>query len=294
MPLAPLQALLAAAQSGGYAVCYCESWNLESVQAVLEAAVRMRAPAIVGFNGGFLAHESRQRPEDLLFYASFLKALQCAPVPVSFLLNESTELAQIRDAIHLGFNAVMPDNEGMEENDYRRFVEDVVAIARPAGVFVEAQVGQLACGAGQSSGRLTDPGAAAEFVNATGIDALAIAVGNVHILTEGKCRLDVGAVERIRERVDIPLVLHGGTGLADDDLQAAVRAGVTKLNFGTGLKQAYLEAVRTALAEYRYPLSPHEFLGVGGPKDILVAGRNAVRDKVCELIRFSGSAGKAE
>jgi fructose/tagatose bisphosphate aldolase len=294
MPLERLHDLLADARRNSYALCYCESWNLESLQAVIEAAEDAQCPTVAGFNGGFLAHASRRRPEDLSFYAGFRLALGRARVPVAFLLNESTDLGQMREAIGLGFNAVMPDNEGFTYEAYRKLVCDVVSIARPAGVFVEAQAGTLPAGhAANSHGEPTDPELARAFVADTAIDALGISVGNVHILTEGKCRLDLAAIERIRDRVEVPLVLHGGTGVAEDDLKTAIRAGVAKVNFGTVLKQVYLDAVRAALGSYRFPASPHEFLGIGGPKDILTAGRDAVRNKARELMSVCGSVAQS-
>jgi ketose-bisphosphate aldolase len=295
MPLTSLQELLAQAQGGAYAVCYCESWNLESLQAVIEAAEETGSPIVAGFNGGFLNHPKRAKAEALSFYTGFRTALERTAVPVAFLLNESTDLDQIREGIELGFNAVMPDNEGMESAAYRNLVRAVIAIAKPAGVFVEAQVGTLPTGRGSYPGHasLTNPELAREFVDQTGVDALAVSIGNVHILTEGKSKVDLKTLERIRERVEIPLVLHGGTSLAPETLQAVIRLGIAKINFGTCLKQAYLEAIRAALERYRFPLSPHEFLGIGGPEDIGMAGREAVKGKVRELLSICGSENKA-
>src|SRR5438874_12780051 len=107
MPLVSMKRLLTDALSGRYAVCYCESWNLESLQAVIEAAEEMRSPVIGGFNGGFLMHPTRSRPERLTYYAGFARALRESSVPVAFLLNETDDLAQIEEGIELGFNAVM-------------------------------------------------------------------------------------------------------------------------------------------------------------------------------------------
>jgi fructose/tagatose bisphosphate aldolase len=130
-------------------------------------------------------------------------------------------------------------------------------------------------------------------VEETGIDALGVAVGNVHILTEGKAVIDLEALERIRHRVKVPLVLHGGTGIPLGRVQDYIQRGVAKLNFGTTLKQVYLEAVRQKLAVYHRPMSPHPFVGMGGQEDIHTAGREAVKQKVKELVTLSGSAGKA-
>jgi len=150
-------------------------------------------------------------------------------------------------------------------------------------------------GASSSNGHseLTDPELARRFVKNTGIDALAVSTGNVHILTAGRACIDRDALRRIGESVDVPLVLHGGTSIAHERLHDFVSMGVAKFNFGTVLKQAYLDAVRESLAKYERPMNPHAFLGVGGNLDIMTAGREAVKAKVKKLLNSSGSAGKA-
>src|SRR5204862_179693 len=113
------------------------------------------------------------------------------------------------------------------------------------------------------------------------------------IMTEGKASIDLEMLEKIRERVNVPLVLHGGTGIPMDRVQDYIRRGVAKINFGTTLKQVFLDGVRQGLAEYHRPMSPHPFVGMGGREDILMEGREAVKQKVKELVTLSGSAGKA-
>lgn len=293
MALISMREMLERARAGGYAVTYCESWNLESFQAVVEAAEEERAPFIAGFNGGFLGHSGRAKPEDLRHYGCLVSVLETCTVPAAFLLNESDDFAQIERSIELGFNSVMVENERLRLDAYRDLVKRVVQCAHQRGASVEAQVGLLPNGSGNGHGEATDPAAARAFVNETGIDALGVAVGNVHILTQGKSPIDEAALGRIRDAVRVPLVLHGGTGIPLDLAPNLVRLGVAKMNFGTTLKQAYLEAVRESLAAYRVPMSPHPFLGMGGPQDILVAGRAAVKSKARELIRVFGGTGKA-
>jgi fructose-bisphosphate aldolase, class II len=293
MPLISMSKLLTDAMRGGYVVCYCEAWNLESFQAVVEAAEELRSPIIAGFNGGFLLSPERAKPPSLAYYAGMALSLGKASVPVAFLLNETDSFSQIEEAIALGFNAVMVENGRLSLEEYRRLVKKVVGIAHQGGLSVEAQVGRLADGSGHSVAEVTNPEIARAFVAETGIDALAVAVGNVHILTTGKAILDLRTLERVHDKVSVPLVLHGGTGIPLDMVQDCIRLGVAKVNFGTALKQAYLEAVRTKLAAYREPMSPHPFLGVGGEQDILVAGVEAVKLTVREFLHAFGSAGKA-
>jgi fructose-bisphosphate aldolase class II len=293
MALVPMTELLSAAKCGEYAVCYCEAWNLESFEAVVEAAEESVSPIITGFNGGFLIHPERPKPENLACYAGMGAALRESSAPAAFLLNETDSFAQITRAIELGFNGVMVDNDHLEVKEYRQLVKKVVQRAHQARVAVEAAVGRLANGSGNAHAENTDPLLARDFVEETGIDALGVAVGNVHILTRGEAELDLEALQRISEFVPVPLVLHGGTSIPLERVQSYIRCRVAKINFGTVLKQAYLQAIRQKLEGYQEPMNPHLFVGMGGRDDLLMAGRNAVKEKVQELLVQCGSAGKA-
>lgn len=293
MSLVPMQELLSKARREGYAQCYCESWSLESFQAVMEGAEEAEAPIIAGFNGGFLRHAGRRHPERLEYYAALGVSLRDSCVPWAFLLNESDDFGQIERCLELGFNSVMVENARLEMKEYRALVKKVVQLAHCSGVFVEAAVGHLADASAETPAKPTEPEAARAFVEETGIDALAVAVGNVHILTQGTVSIDLDRLEEIHAQVKIPLVLHGGTGISLAELPSYVRAGIAKINFGTTLKQAYLAAVREKLAAYEEPMSPHPFLGMGGPEDILVAAREAVKAKVKDLLTRCGATGRA-
>jgi ketose-bisphosphate aldolase len=294
MPLVSMNKLLADARSGGYAVCYCESWNLESLQAVVEAAEEMRAPIIVGFNGGFLAHSSRPKPERVAYYAGLSHALPESSTELAFILNETDDLAQIEAGLDRGFNAVMVENHALDPEAYRRLVKQVVRIAHSRQLAVEAQLGRLPNGWEQdpAGGEMTDAMAARKFVEETGIDALGVSIGNVHIQTRGKAAINISALKRIRKQVEIPLVIHGGSGFPSEYASKVIALGVTKFNFGTNLKQVYLAKLREKLALYTEPMNPHPFLGMGGEDDILVAAREAVKQRVKELIRSYGFAGQ--
>jgi fructose/tagatose bisphosphate aldolase len=137
----------------------------------------------------------------------------------------------------------------------------------------------------------TDPELAARFVQETGIDLLAVSVGNVHVMLEGEQDLDLGRLSRIHSLVSRPLVLHGGTGISASSLREAIALGVTKVNYGTYLKQRYLAHVRAGIM--MRVENPHELLGMGGDPDIMIAGRCAVRDAVLERIDWLGCCGKA-
>jgi fructose/tagatose bisphosphate aldolase len=259
---------------------------------VVEAAEEMDAPGIAGFNGGFLMHGARTRPERLSNYAGLSSALRQSVVPMSFILNETDCFSQIEEGIDLGFNAVMVEGDGLQPNEYLQLVKKVVRFAHARDVSVEAQSGRLphGCERTNPAGKITKPSDAKSFVEATGVDALGVSIGNVHILTEGKAAIDLTILRRIRGVVDVPLVIHGGTGFPAECAAEAIQLGVAKFNFGTNLKQSYLTTLRDRLKDYAQPMNPHVFVGMGGKQDILVAAREAVKQKVKELIRSYGFA----
>ena len=295
MPLESIPAMAKRAREGGYAIGYFESWNLESLYGVVEAAEQARAPIIIGFNGEFMSRPERLTVERLSWYGALGRAAALdAKIPCGFVFNECAQDDWTRAAIVAGFNLVMPADPAAAYDDYVGRVGDLVAYARPRGVAVEAELGELPAGApgfSYGAGEKTDPVRAQAFVTATGVDLLAVSVGNVHAMLSGRKALDLERLAAIRRAVDIPLVLHGGTGIADESLRAAIVIGVAKVNYGTGLKQRYLAAVRRALANNE--ANPHALLGIGGPEDAMVAGRCAVREAVLERLPALGSAGRA-
>ncbi|MEW6753815.1 MAG: class II fructose-bisphosphate aldolase [Candidatus Latescibacterota bacterium] len=296
MPLRPAVELLTRARAAGYAVGYFESWNLESLQGTLDAAEECRAPAFIGFNGEHLSRDGRLCEERLSWYAGLGRAAAAsARVPCSLVFNECAQDSWVRQAVDLGFGLVMPDDPGAPVQDFARRVGEVVRYAHARGVAVEAEVGQLPSGeTGRvmgGEGGFTDPEEAARFAVETGIDLLAVSAGNVHVLLTGSQALDLGRLEAIRRRTDVPFDLHGGTGIAADSLRDAIRLGVAKVCYGTYVKQRYLAALARLLGEEEP--NPHRRLGWGGPEDLLVAGRRAVREAVLQRIESLGCCGRA-
>ena len=295
MPLESIANLINGCREGGYAVGYFESWNLESLQGVLDAAEQTRSPIIIGFNGEFLSHDGRLVAERLTLYGALgVAAAQSARVPCGLIFNECPNDQWIRRAAACGFNLVMPADPLALHESYTSRVRQLVAHCHALGVAVEAEIGELPCGASgrvEGASRLTDPEVAARFADQTGVDLLAVSAGNIHIHMSGEQDLDLDHLALLRRRVSVPLVLHGGTGISATSLQEAIRLGVTKVNYGTYLKQDYLRAVRRALS--REVVNPHEVLGMGGSDDVMVAGREAVRDAVLERIELLGCCGKA-
>lgn len=294
MPLESVPTMLRQARDGGYAVGYFESWNLESLQGVLDAAEATRSPMIIGFNGDFLASPSRLAPERLELYGALGRAAaESASVPCGLIFNECAESGWTRRAVSTGFNLVMPAGEGVQAHDYLSEVTELTLLAHERGVAVEAELGELPCGTSDHSGEgsLTDPEEAAAFVAATDVDLLAVSVGNVHIQLEGEKGLDVALISRLARRLPgVALVLHGGSGISPGALQHGIAAGIAKVNFGTYLKQRYLGTVRRALAVEH--ADPHDLLGRGGDIDVMTAARLSVRDAVLERLPLLGCQGK--
>ncbi|MFV2070629.1 MAG: class II fructose-bisphosphate aldolase, partial [Pirellulales bacterium] len=185
-------------------------------------------------------------------------------------------------------------DSGATYDDYLHRVRKITTYAHEHGVGVEAEIDELPCGLDNdvrdADTAATDPELAARFVEHTDVDLLAVSVGNVHIKIEGEQGLDLDRLDRIRKRVAVPLVLHGGTGIRADTLREAVTMGVAKVNYGTYLKQRYLARVRAAIGKDQ--INPHRLLGMGGGEDVMVIGRRAVRDAVLERIHLLGCCGR--
>jgi fructose/tagatose bisphosphate aldolase len=292
MPLVPIRDLIARAVRDGYALGYFESWDVASMEGVVDAAETSRSAVVIGFNGEFLSRPRRVEPERLGLHAALGRAAaENAEVPCALIFNECPDDRWTRAAIECGFNLVMPVAGADAPDRYTERVAALTRLAHERGVGVEAEIGKLPLGGSPDPGEPTCPERAAEFVEATGVDLLAVSVGNVHILTQGERGLDLVRLEEIRRRVPVPLVLHGGTGIARDALRDAIALGVAKVNYGTYLKRRYLAAIRQALEAGE--LDPHERLGMGGPDDLLVVGRRAVREAVLERIGWLGCQGRA-
>jgi ketose-bisphosphate aldolase len=282
------------AQGGGYALGYFESWNLESTQAVVDAAEQTRSPVIIGFNGGFLSHSIRVVEERLELYAALGRAAaESSSVPCGLIFNECAQDDWIKKACQLGFNLVMPVDPEDDYDSYLKRAREVVKYAHRYGAAVEVELGKLPSGlpneAGQQ-GSFTDPQKAAHFVRESGVDLLAVSVGNIHAKLKGEQYLDFTRLAILREEIPVPLVLHGGTGIKAEALKKAVSMGVVKVNFGTYIKQRYLAEVRRALSRDYQDL--YRLLGYGTHEDITVIGRRAVREAVRVRIDLLGCCGK--
>ncbi|HZG84294.1 class II fructose-bisphosphate aldolase [Paenibacillus sp.] len=229
--------ILEDAQRGQYAVAAFNVYNLETVQAAIGAAEKEGQPVIIALGERYFP------TVDVEGFAALVLALAAkSRVPVALHLDHAYEKSSIVRAIRCGFTSVMYDGSkfALEENIAR--TKEIVEIAHMAGVSVEAEIGSVARGAfsdeEEGDGTLTDPESARRFVAETGVDFLAAAIGTVHGMYTGEPKIDLALLDRIREAVHVPLVLHGGSGTPDDVITKAIRAGICKINVNTEVSMA--------------------------------------------------------
>lgn len=295
MGIVGMDVILERAQKAGYAVGYFEAWDQYSLEAVLEAAEEIESPAILGFGAAVTnqAWLDRWGVEELSTLACYLA--QRSKIPTAVLFNEANTLRQAVRGLHAGCNAVMLDSSGLPFEENAAITQRIVEIAHSLGATVEAELGQL----GDASGPVhqesvpTDPEVAACFVRTTAVDALAVSIGNVHMLTDGEAPIDLDLLDSIHRAVSVPLVLHGGTGYPDLAVRPAIERGVAKFNYGTRLKQVFLEGVREALEEIPDRPNVQNYIGSRDEGDILARGKAKMKATIKTLIELYGSAGQA-
>lgn len=239
--------LLLAAASSGTALAGFSTYNLETTQAICAAAERLQMPVILQAGASAFGYAGRV---DLVELA--LAAARRADAPVGVHLDHSRKLEEIRACIAAGYTSVMVDGSHLDFDANVALTRQVVEEGHAAGVWVEGELGALAGDEDVSRDPdphvdTTDPDQAREFAEATGVDALAVAVGNVHGFSSRPIVLDLERLSRIHEVCPVPLVLHGASGLPDDVITAAVRRGVAKVNVNAELRHAFFEAVTQSL-----------------------------------------------
>ena len=280
--LVNMKEMLAKAQKEQYGIGFFNAVNVEMARAIIETAEELRAPVIVGTAEVLLSAMSLERVAEYL-----IPMAQKAGVPVAVHYDHGLTFEKCMEALKLGFSSVMYDcsTASYEENLDR--VAEMVRVCHGMGVTVEGELGHV--GDNEGAGKLenpsdyfTDPAVAADFVRKTGVDALAVAVGNAHGDYKFPPKLDFSRITAIREATGIPLVLHGGSGLSDDDFREAARRGVCKINIFTDLDKAGKAGIEKGLkngAASMMGLIPYE----------IEAMKEVVRNK----IGLFGSDGRA-
>ncbi len=297
MTLQSMSSILKNALKGNYAVGYFESWDSYSFEAVLETAEEENSPIIMGF-GATMLEDSWLNKNGISFLGASGRALlESAKVPFAFLLNETHTLEQAIKGIEVGFNTVMIDSHRWPVEKAKKEVTELVEIAHKNNVEVEAEFGSLPDFLGgtivDTNSYMTDPVEAKKFVEATKIDCLAVAIGNVHLLTKGSANIDIKRLREIRGQVDIPIAIHGGTGFPDSQVREAIENGVAKFNVGTRLKTDFFKSVKNYVTGLEDDYFVHDIVGSHKKSDFLEVGKSAIKANVKKFIKLYGSEGKA-
>lgn len=280
MPLVTSKQMLLDARKGHYAVGAFNVENMEMVKAVLQAAEEMRAPVILQTTPSTVRYGNLES-----YFAIVSAEAKKVSVPVCLHLDHGDSFALAVQAIRAGYTSIMIDGSGKIIEENIKLTQRVVEAAKACGIPVEAELGQVGGkednmeAAGDT---YTDPEEAKKFVQRTGVSSLAIAIGTAHGFYAKAPVLDKERVSQIRNCIDIPLVLHGASGLSDEDVRECIARGICKVNYATELRVAYTMAGKKVLAE-----KPDTF----DPKKPGMAGINAVKELVKNRISICGCAG---
>ena len=281
MPESTTAELIADAASNGRGIAAFNVITLEHAEAIVRGAGQAARPVILQVSENAVGYHGALEP-----LAAAVRAIAAAAdVPVSLHLDHVEERELLRRAVSTGFSSVMVDAGRLPYAENVAETADAARWLHAEDVFVEAELGYVGGKDSQTvsahaPGARTDPRQAAEFVADTRVDALAVAVGSSHAMTSQTATLDFGLIETLRDTVPVPLVLHGSSGVADADLQRAVRAGVVKVNIGTALNVAFTHAVRRSL-DTGTSVDPRTYLG---------EARDAVAATVRDLIELVATA----
>lgn len=253
----------------------CGAFNaiqLEHITAIIDGARCAGMPVIVQLSQNAVKYHGSLAP----IGEAALAAARAAEIPVAVHLDHAESRELVAEAVELGFGSVMFDASKLDYADNVRETREVAELCHARGVWVEAELGEIGGKDGvHAPGARTDPADAAAFVAATGVDALAVAVGSSHAMLTRDASLDFELIARLRDRVPVPLVLHGSSGVPDDGLSAAVRAGMTKINIATQLNKVFTAAAAGDWREHPDRVDPRKYLG---------AGRDAVTTEVRRLL----------
>ncbi|WP_104108955.1 MULTISPECIES: class II fructose-bisphosphate aldolase [unclassified Arthrobacter] len=252
--------------------------HLETIEGLIGGAEAAGRPVILQISENCAAFHGGLEPVAL----ATLAAARKASVPVAVHLDHAEDEALAYQAVDLGFGSIMFDGAHFEYEQNVEVTARVAAYAHERGVYVEAELGKVGGKDGaHAPGVLTDPTEAAAFVAATGVDALAVAVGSSHAMTERSAALNLTRIAELKAALSVPLVLHGSSGVSDENIVAAIAAGMTKINVSTHLNGFFTRAVRNYLDENPAVVDSRKYLG---------AGRAALIPEVARLLDLFAGA----
>jgi fructose-bisphosphate aldolase class II len=270
--LADIADIIGPAAAAGRGVGAFNVIQLEHAEAIVTGAERVNAPVVLQISENTVAFHKALAP----IGRACLAIAEAAAIPVAVHLDHATREDLVREAVKLGFRSVMYDASAMSYDDNVSATAEVVRWCGESGARVEAELGEVGGKDGvHAPGARTDPDEAAAYVAATGVHALAVAVGSSHAMLTRDAVLDNELIRKIHAAVPVPLVLHGSSGVPDEGLAEAVAAGMTKVNIATHLNKALTAAVRDRLGADEKLVDPRKYLG---------PGRDAIADQVAHLL----------
>lgn len=284
MKIVSTREMLNKAQREGYAVPAFNIHNLETLQVVVETAAELKSPVILAGTPSTINYAGGE------FIVSMADAAADKyDIPIAIHLDHYEEVNEIEEYIKLGFRSAMIDASHKAYEDNIATVKEVVKFAHKYDTTVEAELGRLG---GQEDDlivdekdtKYTNPKQAKEFVEKTGIDSLAVAIGTAHGLYKGVAKLDFDRLKEIRDMVDVPLVLHGASDIPDELVQKAISLGICKVNVATDLKIPFSDAVKKYFIENPTANDPRKYMQ---------PGKDAMKKIVAHKIMVCGSNGKA-
>ena len=249
MTLVSIRSQMFKARQARYAIPLWDVFDLQGMEGIMDALTARRAPTIIAIYSQYIS-----QPNARAFAAYIRQRAADTDLPVSLMLDHGSSVEQCLQALDFGFTDVMYDGSSLPIAENIANTRQVVAAARPYGAAVEAELGHVGLGddydqfGGQRHG-FTDPALVEDFVAATGVDFLAIAFGNAHGLYKGQPCLDLDLVKEVCSRVSTPLVMHGGTGLSDEQFRAAISAGICKINYATAILNRSVSNMRAAISD---------------------------------------------
>lgn len=274
MTLAPAARLIADARTAGTGIGAFNVVHLETAEALVAASESAGLPVILQISQNCADYHGGLAPIGL----ATLALARAAATPVAVHLDHAERPDLVDEAIELGFGSVMFDGGALPYDENVRLTAQVTERAHAAGVHVEGELGEVGGKDGaHAPGVRTDPAEALAFVRDTGVDALAVAVGSSHAMQQRTAALDLGRIAELRATLDVPLVLHGSSGVPDESLDAAVRAGMTKINVSTHLNGFFTRAVREALGAQPDAVDSRKYVR---------AGRAAIVPEAARLLRL--------
>lgn len=270
MPLVPTRQILDAAVAGNYGQGAFNVIHLETAQALIAGAQQVNRPLILQISENCVKYHGSLRPVAL---ASLAMAEEAA-VPVALHLDHAEDEQLVYQALDLGFGSVMYDGAKLPFEENVAATQRVVAAASQAGASVEAELGEIGGKDGaHAPGVRTDPQEAALFVERTGVDSLAVAVGSSHAMLERGASLDLELIAQLQSSLNVPLVLHGSSGVPDETLVAGIQAGMRKINVSTHLNGYFTRAVRSWLDANEQAVDSRKYISAGRKAMATEAGR---------------------